>query len=148
MDIASLLKSLNAHKVRYVIIGATALPIYRYSRATLDIDLFIQPTKANAQRTLQALKSFSYNVVDLSTTDLLSKKVMIRQYLVETDLHPFVKGITFQRVWKHRVRNKIGKVSAYFASLDDLIQMKKAAGRVKDKEDLKFLRKLKAKLKK
>lgn len=39
MDIPSLLKSLNAHDVRYVIIGATAFPVHGYSRATLDICL-------------------------------------------------------------------------------------------------------------
>ncbi len=43
MDTESLLKSLNAHKVRYVIIGATAFPIHGYARATLDIDIFLLP---------------------------------------------------------------------------------------------------------
>jgi len=128
-----------------VVIGATAFPVYGYSRATMDIDIFIKPTQANAKATLHALKSFGYDIADLSLTDMLTKKVLIRQYLVETDIHPFVKGISFEQVWKNRVEHKIGKTMAYFAGLDDLIQMKKSAGRAKDKEDLKFLRKLKAK---
>ena len=128
-----------------MVIGATAFPVYGYSRATMDIDIFIKPTQANAKATLQALKSFGYDIADLSLTDMLTKKVLIRQYLVETDIHPFVKGISFEQVWKNRVEHKIGKTMAYFAGLDDLIQMKKSAGRAKDKEDLKFLRKLKAK---
>lgn len=142
MDTASLLKSLNAHSVRYVVIGATVFPVYGYSRATMDIDIFIDPNPNNARRTIEALKSFGYNVADLTVKDLLSKKVLIRQYLVETDIHPFVKGITFERVWKNRVRNKIGRTTANFASLRDLIRMKKAAGRAKDREDLKILRQL------
>ncbi len=40
MDIEDLLRSLNAHNVEFVIIGATAFPIHGYARATLDIDLF------------------------------------------------------------------------------------------------------------
>ena len=128
-----------------MVIGATAFPVYGYSRATMDIDIFIKPTQANAKATLHALKSFGYDIADLSLTDMLTKKVLIRQYLVETDIHPFVKGISFEQVWKNRVEHKIGKTMAYFAGLDDLIQMKKSAGRAKDKEDLKFLRKLKAK---
>ncbi len=38
MDIEGLLRSLNAHSVEYVIIGATAFPIHGYARATLDVD--------------------------------------------------------------------------------------------------------------
>ena len=40
MDTESLLKLLNAHSVSYVVIGATAFPVYGYARATLDIDIF------------------------------------------------------------------------------------------------------------
>jgi predicted nucleotidyltransferase len=59
MDVEDLLKSLKEHKVRFVIIGATAFPVYGYARATLDIDLFIEPREANGRRMLEALKSFS-----------------------------------------------------------------------------------------
>jgi len=126
-----------------VIIGARALPVHGYVRATIDTDIFIEPTEENAQRTIAALKTFGYDVTDLTVNDLLTKKVLIRQYLVETDIHPFVKGITFARVWQNKIRNRIGRVWAYFAGLDDLIRMKRAAGRPKDKEDLKVLLKLK-----
>lgn len=143
MDIENLLKLLNAHKVEFVIIGATAFPVHGYARATLDIDLFIRPELENARRTLQALKEFGYDVTDLNADDLLSKKVLIRQYLLETDIHPFVQGVTFDRVWKNRVSGTYGNEKVYYASLDDLIMMKKAAGRPKDIEDLKFLLSLK-----
>jgi hypothetical protein len=56
MDIEELLKSLNAHNVEFVIIGATAFPIHGYARATLDIDIFIRPEPKNAVRTLNALR--------------------------------------------------------------------------------------------
>jgi len=143
MDVENLLKLLKEHKVRFVIIGATAFPVHGYSRATLDIDLFIEPTEANARRTHKALKSFGYDVSDITVDDLLTKKVLIRQYLVETDIHPFVKGISFDRIWTNRVKAKFGDVFVWFASLDDLIRMKQATGRSKDAEDLKFLRRLK-----
>ena len=77
--------------------------------------------------------------------DLLTKKLLIRQYAVETDIHSFVKGINFEMVWGNKVKARFGRTSAYFASLDDLIQMKKAAGRPKDLDDLEYLRRLKKK---
>ena len=143
MDTENLLKLLNAHNVEYVIIGATAFPVHGYARATLDIDLFIRSEPENARRTLEALKKFGYDVTDLGEEDLLSKKVLIRQYLVETDIYPFVQGITFDQVWKNRVSGTYGNEKVYYASLDDLITMKKAAGRPKDAEDLKALLRLK-----
>jgi predicted nucleotidyltransferase len=50
MDVENLLRLLKENKVRFVIIGATAFPIYGYSRATLDTDIFTEPTKSNAKR--------------------------------------------------------------------------------------------------
>lgn len=143
MDIENLLKLLKEYRVKFVIIGAMAFPRYGYSRVTLDTDIFIEPTGKNAEKTWKALKKFGYDVTDITIQDLLTKKLLIRQYAVETDIHPFVTGLTFDEAWKHKKSGKIGNISVYFSSLDDLIKMKKAAGRSKDKEDLKFLRKLK-----
>ena len=145
MEIENLLKLLNELDVHYVIIGATAFPIHGYSRATLDIDIFIESDRDNANKTLKALKLFGYDVSDITVEDLVTKKVLIRQYILETDIHPFVKGVTFHEVWNNKIISEIGSTRANFASLDDLIKMKKAAGRVKDKEDLKILQKIKEK---
>jgi len=146
MNTEKLLKLLKENHVKFVIIGATAFPVHGYSRATLDIDIFIKPEKENAKRTLKALQDFGYDVADVTIDDLLTNKVLIRQYLVGTDIHPIVKGVTFDRIWKNKVKARFGKTYVWFASLDDLIAMKKAASRTKDKEDLKYLRALKKQL--
>lgn len=142
MDTESLLKSLNDKGVDYVVIGATAFPVHGYSRATLDIDIFIRPEKDNAARTRAALAAVGYDMTDVTVEDLLEKKLLIRQYLLETDIHPHVKGTTFDRVWEHKVENRFGDTPVFFASLDDLIAMKEAAGRQKDRDDLAYLREI------
>jgi predicted nucleotidyltransferase len=142
MRTEGLVKLLKEHDVKFVIIGATAFPVHGYARATLDIDIFIEPTEENAKKAWQALKEFGYDVTDVSVGDLVTKKLLIRQYVVETDIHPFVKGISFEKAWEHKVKAKLGETFAWFASLDDLIDMKQAAGRPKDLEDLKYLKKL------
>jgi hypothetical protein len=126
-----------------VIIGATAFPVHGYARATLDIDIFIRPVRENAEKAGLALKEFGYDMTEISVEDLLNKKLLIRQYAVETDIHPFIRGLSFNQVWKNKVRAKFGNTFVYFASLDDLIRMKKAAGRPKDLEDLKILSEIK-----
>jgi len=147
MDTEDLLRSLNAHNVEFVIVGATAFPIHGYARATLDIDLFIRPEPQSVTRVLDSLRDFGYDITEITPEDLLTKKVLIRQYLVETDIHPFVTGITFDQVWENRIPGTFGKEKVYYASLDDLIIMKEAAGRPKDLEDLKALKILKEKRK-
>jgi hypothetical protein len=148
METEQLLKLLKEKRVKFVIIGATAFPVHGYSRATLDIDIFIEPEKANARKTWNALKAFGYDVSDVTIEELLTKKLLIRQYLVATDVHPFVTGVTFERIWRNKVKAKFGETFVWFASLDDLIAMKKAASRPKDLDDLKYLRKLKNRAKK
>lgn len=143
MDIESLLRSLHDHNVKFVIIGAAAFPVHGYARATLDTDIFIEPSMINARRCLTALRDFGYDVSQITARDLLKKKTLIRQYLVEVDIHPYVKGARFSSVWKHKVKDTIGNLETHFACLADLIKMKRAAGRPKDKEDLKILLRLK-----
>jgi len=148
METERLLKLLKEHKARFVIIGATAFPVHGYIRASIDIDIFIKPEESNARKVWKALNDFGYDVTDITIEDLLSKKLLIRQYIIETDIHPFVKGITFDEVWKNKVKAKFGNTFVWFASLDDLIKMKRAAGRPKDLEDIKYLVRLKNKGKK
>ena len=143
MDTENLLKLLNDNNVDYVIIGATAFPIHGYSRSTLDVDIFIRPTRSNAAQARNALKEFGYDMTDVRVEEMLTKKILIRQYALETDIHPFVKGVTFDEVAKNKVEGKIGETTSNFASLDDLIKMKDAAARPKDIDDLKYLLKLK-----
>ena len=137
-----LLQSLKENKAVFVVIEATAFPVYGYARATLDIDIFVKPTRLNIRRVMQALRQFGYDLADFDEADFLTRKVLIRQYLLETDIHPFVKGVTFEEIWKNKISGKIGKAEVFFPSLADMIRMKKAANRSKDREDLKYLRKL------
>jgi hypothetical protein len=117
----------------------TAFPVHGYVRATLDIDIFIEATEKNARQTLTCLKKFGYDATEISVDDMLTKKLLIRQYAVETDIHPFVAGLTFMEVWEKRIYETYKNVTVPFADLDSLIKMKRAAGKPKDKEDLKYL---------
>lgn len=142
MDTEKLLTLLNENDVKYVIIGATAFPVHGYARATLDLDIAIRDDLENVRKTLTVLSDFGYDVTDITEQDLRENKILIRQYALETDIHPYVKGVTFDELWQSKVTSKIGKTDAYFASLESLIKMKTAAGRPKDLEDLKVLKEL------
>lgn len=143
MDIKTLLQSLLGHKVKFLVIGAWALPAYGYSRATQDIDIFFSPTQANARKVRAALYAVGYTVIELLTVQqILSKKILLRQYVLQTDLHPFVAGVNFETAWKSRREVEIKGLKVFVPSLDNLIAMKKAAGRLKDLGDLEVLKEI------
>lgn len=144
MDITQILQSFNAHKVCYVVIGAAAFPVHGYDRATQDIDLFINPTVENAKRAMAALEALGYDLQGLSIEKFLERKTLFRQYILNADIHPFVAGATFEEVWASRVYALYRDVPANFPSLDVIIAMKRAAGRPKDLEDLRYLEKIRA----
>jgi len=145
MDTEKLLQLLKENKVLFVVIGATAFPVYGYARATLDIDIFVRNDLGNIKRTMKALKEFGYDLMGLTPDDFLSHKILIRQYMVEADIHSFVKGVTFDELWKNKIIAEFGETEVNFPSLDDMIKMKEAAGRAIDLEDLKYLRKIRKK---
>jgi predicted nucleotidyltransferase len=148
MDISKLLASLNGRRVRYVVIGAMAFPLYGYARTTLDVDILIEPTLANARRTIAALQEFGYDTAELTAQELLARKTLFRQYRLDTDIHPFAAGADFERVWQNSIAGTIAGIPAHIVSLDDMIRMKAAAGRAKDRLDLKALRALRARMQK
>jgi len=57
-DFRELLGLFNAHGVEYLIVGGYALAFYGAPRFTGDLDVFVNPAAANAQRILTALAAF------------------------------------------------------------------------------------------
>ena len=57
-DFADLLLAFNAHEVRYLVVGAYALAAHGRPRATGDLDLWVEPSLANAPRVMRALAAF------------------------------------------------------------------------------------------
>jgi len=146
MDIRTLLQSLLDHDVKFLVIGAWALPAHGYERMTNDVDIFFEPTRANAQRVVDALKAVGYDgIEELPMETILTKKVLMREYALQADTHPFVKGMSFRDAWNGRVKTEIKGLKVFVPSLDSLIAMKKAAGRARDREDLRVLEKVREK---
>jgi predicted nucleotidyltransferase len=139
MKIAKLLKLLNEKRVKYVIIGAYACAAHGHVRATQDLDILIDASDGNIAKLRKALEAFGYDTQDASDKDFKTKKILFRQYWLDLDTHPIVKGAKPETVLKNSILGEFEGVRTRFASLKDLIHMKKSAGRPKDKEDIKSL---------
>jgi hypothetical protein len=49
-DFEELFKCLNAHRVKAVVVGGHAVAFHGRPRYTKDIDVFVEPSKENAER--------------------------------------------------------------------------------------------------
>lgn len=57
-DFRDLLFELSAARARFLIVGAYAVMFHTEPRYTKDLDVWVEPTRANARRVRQALERF------------------------------------------------------------------------------------------
>jgi len=143
-DFADFLDALNSEGASYVVIGGMAVLALVPYRTTRDIDVLIDPTTDNARRVRDAVRAWGGFEPEFSVEDFLSGDILSFGGLLRVEVHTAVPGVTWEQVWANREPGEIHGVPTHFASLDDLIAMKAAAGRPeKDKPDLTRLRELK-----
>jgi len=140
-DYEELLGLLNEHKVRYCIVGAFAIAYYALPRYTKDMDIFLEPSKENANRILKVLNEFGFKTLDLSIEDFIheGKIIQLGYEPVRIDIITSIDGCTFDEVWKNKKRGRYGKEKAYFIGLDELIKNKLVLKRKHDRADLEVL---------
>jgi uncharacterized nucleotidyltransferase DUF6036 len=144
-DFKELLSVLNAHSVKYLIVGAYAVSVYAQPRATKDLDLWIKPDANNAQSVFAALRAFGAPVADLKSGDFAERGPFFRmgREPVAVDILTEIPGIEFDAAWLRRVVATIDAardLTANFISRDDLIAAKLASGRPQDIADAHALR--------
>jgi hypothetical protein len=137
--------------VKYLIVGGEAVIYHGYARLTCDVDFFFEPSKQNARKLYKALKEFwAGEIPGIRTFEELMELGLILQFGVppnRIDLINQISGVTFREAWKNRIKTSMEsagrEVPIYLIGLEELIKNKKAIGRPKDVEDLKYLREVK-----
>ena len=133
-------KSLNAHDVRYVVIGGIAAIAHGVPRNTFDLDILIDATSENADRLLEALVSAGLGTASLiDATQLLSKEITIFKDIARIDVRTATPGMVFADAWSRRQTIPVAGVPVHVVSRADLIASKRAAGRPVDLSDIRAL---------
>jgi len=124
-------------------VGAHALALHGVPRATGDLDVWISPDAANADRVWQALLAFGAPVGDLGVkrADLEAPEVVVQLGLPprRIDLLTTLTGLSFDAAWEERALHRVGMVDVPFLGREQLIANKRAMGRPKDLADLAAL---------
>ena len=137
-DFKELLLAFNAHNVEYLIVGAHALAAHGHVRATKDMDVWVRPERANAQRMLQALSDFGAPLGDITVDDLSRKNTIFQIELppLRIDIITDIDGVEFADAWPERVETLFGGVPTFVISRHHLIANKKTAARLQDLADV------------
>lgn len=139
-DFRDFLKALIGWEVRFVLVGAFAVIHQGFVRTTGDMDVWIYPDQANAERVLRALADFGFGGLGLSAKDLVGGKVIqLGRPPVRIDLLTSLSGVSTREIWDGRVRGRLDGLAVHFLGLATLKKNKRAAGRAKDLADLEGL---------
>ena len=117
---------------------------YGHVRVTRDLDIFINATEENAKKAMQALVDYGIPSKNLNENMFLEPKMIgIGQPPLRIEVLKKLDTIDFNFAYQRKESTNIDGIKVNVVSLDDLVLLKKAAvkGRNKprDKEDLNFL---------
>jgi len=129
-DFEEFIASLNAHRARYLIVGAYAVAFHARPRATKDIDVLVDRTAANARRTLGAVSDFLGSPMpNVDVAKMMNPRTLVVLGVapVRIDLLTSIDGVpSFATAWKQRAEGVFGSTAAHYLGLDDLIAAKAA----------------------
>jgi hypothetical protein len=142
-DFRDVLAALVEAGVRFVVVGAHALAAHGVPRVTGDIDILIEPTRANASRVWAALAAFGapldtlgVHQSDLTTPGLVTQ-IGLPPYRI--DILTSISGVSFDEAWADRMPGTLFDVAVDFLGRDSFIKNKRASGRPKDLRDIRAL---------
>jgi hypothetical protein len=142
---------LGEHRVDYVVVGGVAVQAHGHIRGTQDLDIVLNPELANLSRLGEALAELGARLHGAArSVDITDPQVLRRSGLV-----PLLT--THGRLDLLNIESTAGTAAAYgplrgralevdlggtqvpVAALDDLIRMKRVAGRDVDRADIRAL---------
>lgn len=130
--------------VRFLVVGAHALAVHGFPRATQDLVVWIEPSIENATASLRALARFGAPVDSLgvSLADLITPGMVVQIGLPPNriDLMTSISGVdNFGSAWDARISLPIRDRIIPILDVNHLRVNKRASGRTKDLADLELL---------
>jgi predicted nucleotidyltransferase len=141
LDFKEFLKLLNDKGVQYLLIGGYAVAYHGYPRATSDIDVWIAVNSDNSKRMVATLREFGFDFPELTEDLFLQANKIIRMGNppMRIEVSTGISGVEFSKCYADRIIDFLDGVEVSIINLENLKQNKKAAGRLKDLDDLENL---------
>ncbi len=140
-DYKDMLSALNEAGVEYLVVGAFAMAAHDTPRATVDIDIWVRPSKENSQKVWKAIVEFGaphsgVSVDDFSTPDTIFQIGVAPRRI---DILTSISGVEFEEAWVNRMHSTMEALQVPVLGFAELIANKRASGRPKDLVDADWL---------
>lgn len=142
-DYRDLLVCLADSGADFLLVGGWALALHGHGRGTDDMDVFVRPDPANAERVFRALVAFGAPVAAHGVTAGLfaeagyGYRIGVRPNVIELLTH--IDGVTFDEAFAGHRTFEIERRRIPFIGRAALLTNKRASGRAKDLADVEWL---------
>lgn len=144
-DFRDFLKSLSDHKVKYILVGGMAVILHGHARVTGDMDIWVECKLENYERLVKAFHQFGMPIFDMTAERFLNNKEQdvfsFGRNPVGIDIMTAVKGLDFDDTYQLSTIYEDDGLPIRMIHINHLIQAKRAAGRLKDLDDINQLQK-------
>ncbi len=141
-DYKEMLQILSDNKVRFLVVGAYAMGVYGYPRATGDFDIWVEVSSENSEKIYRSLSQFGAPLSDITKTTFCEEGIIFQIGVAprRIDIITKIDGVDFKKAYSDKQEVEIEDITIPFLSKEDLIKNKESTGREKDKLDAKYLR--------
>jgi hypothetical protein len=151
-----ILKKFQKNKVKYILVGGIAFNLLGGYRHTLDMDILVEMSDHNLKKVVRILQKAGYGVKQPVDPIELADENIRRDWIKNKHMKAFnfYKGeqsyqevdiiidspVGYESARKDMVKVKVGSLVLPVISIQNLIKMKKAAGRDVDLNDVEALK--------
>lgn len=117
-----ILAELDQAKIRYLLIGGVAVNLHGFPRATGDLDILMALDSRNIKKFINMVKKLKWKP------------------RVPVELESFAENyVDFKKAYRRKKVISVGHIKVPVASIEDLIRLKRIAGRERDEIDIRAL---------
>jgi len=140
-DYKEMLQFLLDEKVEFILVGAYALGVHGYPRATGDMDIWVKADENNSKKIYRALARFGAPVNQIDMNDFSKEGVIYQIGLAprRIDIITKIDGVTYDEADEDKIVVEVEGLRLPVLSMDKLLKNKMATGRERDALDVKFL---------
>ena len=142
-DYKEMLSILLDHEVKFLLVGAYAMAVYGFPRATADMDIFVKADSNNARKIYKAISVFGAPMDNINVNDFVKPGLIFQIGVAprRIDIINMIDGVTFEEAEKDRIIVDIEGLKVPIISKQKLIKNKRSTGREKDRLDADILEK-------